>query len=100
MLNGWILPTGGVASGSVYPAACAAGLFLVFQEFSSIFWLNIFIFQEFRATYGPKLILLRLPIKSVIVVKSSNSKSISGKFGFSYVVFLMFDKPQAKSASN
>ena len=24
-LNGWILPTGGVASGSVCPAACAAG---------------------------------------------------------------------------
>ena len=25
LLNGWILPTGGVASGSVCPAACAAG---------------------------------------------------------------------------
>ena len=27
-LNGWIFPTGGVASGRVCPAACAAGLFL------------------------------------------------------------------------
>ena len=28
LLNGWIFPTGGVASGSVCPAACAAGWFL------------------------------------------------------------------------
>ena len=28
LLNGWILPTGGVASGRVCPAACAAGLFI------------------------------------------------------------------------
>ena len=27
LLNGWILPTGGVASGRVCPAAWAAGLF-------------------------------------------------------------------------
>ena len=27
LLNWWILPTGGVASGRVCPAACAAGLF-------------------------------------------------------------------------
>ena len=27
LLNVWILPTGGVASGRVYLAACAAGLF-------------------------------------------------------------------------
>ena len=27
LLNGWILPTGGVASGRVCPAACAAGLY-------------------------------------------------------------------------
>ena len=27
LLNGWILPTGGVASGRVCPTACAAGLF-------------------------------------------------------------------------
>ena len=27
LLNGWILPTGGAASGRVCPAACAAGLF-------------------------------------------------------------------------
>ena len=27
LLNGWILPNGGVASGRVFPAACAAGLF-------------------------------------------------------------------------
>ena len=29
LLNGWILITGGVASGRVYPAACAAGLFQI-----------------------------------------------------------------------
>ena len=28
LLNGWILPTGRVASGRVCPVACAAGLFL------------------------------------------------------------------------
>ena len=28
LLNEWILPAGGVASGRVCPAACAAGLFL------------------------------------------------------------------------
>ena len=28
LLNGWNLPTGGVASGRVCPAACAAGLFI------------------------------------------------------------------------
>ena len=28
LLNGWILPTGGVALGRVCPAACAAGLFI------------------------------------------------------------------------
>ena len=28
-LNGWILPTGGGASGRVCPAACAAGLFSI-----------------------------------------------------------------------
>ena len=27
LLNGWILPTGGVALGRVCPAACAAGFF-------------------------------------------------------------------------
>ena len=27
LLNGWILPTGGVALGRVCPAACTAGLF-------------------------------------------------------------------------
>jgi hypothetical protein len=27
LLNGWFLPTGGFASGRVYPATCAAGLF-------------------------------------------------------------------------
>ena len=27
LLNGWIVPTGGVASGRVWPGACAAGLF-------------------------------------------------------------------------
>ena len=29
LLNGWILPTGGVALGWVCPAVCAAGLFYV-----------------------------------------------------------------------
>ena len=28
LLNGWILPTSGAASGRVCPEACAAGLFL------------------------------------------------------------------------
>ena len=29
LLNGWILPTGGVALGMVCPAACAAGLYII-----------------------------------------------------------------------
>ena len=29
LMNGWILPTGGVASGRVCPAACAAGLLFI-----------------------------------------------------------------------
>ena len=36
LLNGWILPTGGVASGKVCPAACAAGFFLTFFTYSII----------------------------------------------------------------
>ena len=32
LLNGWIFPTGGVASGRICPAACAAGLFRVCQQ--------------------------------------------------------------------
>ena len=28
LLNGWILPTGGVGLGRVCPAACSAGMFL------------------------------------------------------------------------
>ena len=33
LLNGWILPIGGVSSERVCPAACAAGLFLMHQSF-------------------------------------------------------------------
>ena len=34
LLNGWVLPVGGVALGRVYAAACAAGLFpSVYQVF-------------------------------------------------------------------
>ena len=39
LLNGWILPTGGVVSGRVCPAACAAGLFL-----------NIYLFRRPKLT--------------------------------------------------
>ena len=34
LLNGWNLPTGGVASGRVCPTGCAAGLFL-FHQFAN-----------------------------------------------------------------
>ena len=38
LLNGWILPTGEVASGRVCPAAYAAGLFCFVSEFHYLFF--------------------------------------------------------------
>ena len=35
LMNTWILPTGGVASGRVCPAACSAGLFFFIYNFFS-----------------------------------------------------------------
>ena len=39
-VNGWILPTGGVASGRVCPAACAAGLFILSLRQNRLNWIN------------------------------------------------------------
>ena len=39
-LNGRILPTGGVASGRVWPAACAAGLFIVGIPYTHVIHIN------------------------------------------------------------
>ena len=35
LLKGWILPTGGVASGRMCPAACAGGLFITEKAISN-----------------------------------------------------------------
>ena len=46
-LNGWILPTGGVPSGRVCPAACAAGLLMSKLTFLSTLLSKITLFSFF-----------------------------------------------------
>ena len=48
-LNEWILPTGGVASGRVCPAACAAGLFIrpSLSIFKKATGMEIFNFEKY-----------------------------------------------------
>ena len=104
LLNGWILPTGGVASGMVCPAACAAGLFLegdkkhkanymvgnIYSEFQKsirILWLNI------KTESGPRVVTSNFFVNSEnmrIKICQKNSMNYKKKFNHGKTAWITY----------